>query len=94
VSAAKATLPSSWVRILLITTGSSMRAMIRRAPPQAGLVSMSMPKDALDPLRPSHRYPTFRWRFLFPLLSGFGVGALSPFRRCHRRVGARRIGVS
>ena len=42
--AARASLVSGWVRIFLITSGSSMQAMIRSAPPQAGQVSMSMPK--------------------------------------------------
>ena len=56
--AVEASLVSRWVRgvvqgctgygpkdgIFLITAGSSMQAMIRSAPPQAGQVSMSMPK--------------------------------------------------
>ena len=56
--AARASLVSRWVTgvvqrctgygpkdgIFLITAGSSMQAMIRSAPPQAGQVSMSMPK--------------------------------------------------
>lgn len=41
---AQALLPSRWVRMLLITAGSSMQAMIRSAPPQAEQISMSMPK--------------------------------------------------
>jgi hypothetical protein len=39
----EAFLLSRWVRILLITTGSSMHTMICTAPPQTGQVSMSMP---------------------------------------------------
>ena len=41
---AEAFLLSMWVRIFLITAGSSMQAMICSAPPQAEQVSMSMPK--------------------------------------------------
>jgi len=40
--AVEASLVSRWVRIFLITAGSSMRAMIRSAPPKAEQVSMSM----------------------------------------------------
>jgi len=36
-----------WVRIFLLTAGSSMQAMIRSAPPQAGQVSMSISKTLL-----------------------------------------------
>ena len=39
----EAFLVSRWVRIVLITAGSLMQAMIRTTPPQAGQVSMSMP---------------------------------------------------
>jgi hypothetical protein len=46
--AEQASLVSMWNRIFLITTGSSTQAMIRSAPPQAGLVSMSMPKMRLN----------------------------------------------
>jgi len=42
--AVEASLVSRWVRIFLITAGSWIQAMIRSAPPQAGQVSMSMPK--------------------------------------------------
>ena len=34
---------SRWARIFSITSGSSMQAMIRTAPPQAAQVWMSMP---------------------------------------------------
>ena len=46
--AVEASLASRWVRIFLITAGSSIQAMIRSAPPQAGQVSMSMPKTRLS----------------------------------------------
>ena len=38
---------SRWARIFSITTGSSMQARIRTAPPQAGQIAMSMPKTRL-----------------------------------------------
>jgi hypothetical protein len=45
--AVQASLVSRWVRIFLITAGSSMQAMIRSAPPQTAQVSISMPKTRL-----------------------------------------------
>ena len=98
--AVEASLVSRWVRIFLITAGSWIQAMIRSAPPQAGQVSMSMPKTrfsrcaqviAMDGMyagfagaKTGHRGPAFHRRFLLSLLEGFGLGALPPFRRCHR----------
>ena len=38
---------SMWVRISFVTAGASMQAMIRSAPPQAGQVSISMPRTRL-----------------------------------------------
>ncbi len=86
--------------IFLITAGSWIQAMIRSAPPQAGQVSMSMPKtrfsrcaqvNAMEGMyagfagaKTGHRGPAFRRRFLLSLLKDFGLGALPPFRRCHR----------
>jgi hypothetical protein len=76
---------SRWVRIFWITTGSSMQAMIRNAPPQAGQVSMSMPTTRFSRcVRPSHRCSTFHRRLRLPLIGSLGFGALPPFRRCHR----------
>ena len=112
--AARASLVSRWVRgvvqgctgygpkdgIFLITAGSSMQAMIRSAPPQAGQVSMSMPKTrfsrcahviAMDGMyagfagaKTGHCCSAFRWRFLLSLLEGFGFGSLPPLPWCHR----------
>jgi len=112
--AVEASLVSRWVRgvvqrcivygpedgIFLITSASWIQAMIRSAPPQAGQVSMSMPKtrfsrcaqvNAMEGMyagfagaKTGHRGPTFHRRFLLFLLEGFGLGALPPFRRCHR----------
>ena len=112
--AARASLVSRWVTgvvqrctgygpkdgIFLITAGSSMQAMIRSAPPQAGQVSMSMPKTrfsrcahviAMDGMyagfagaKTGHCCSAFRWRFLLSLLEGFGFGSLPPLPWCHR----------
>ena len=59
-----------WLRILSITGGSSMAAIIFKAPPQLGQCSMSMSKTRLSSLVPTYaRRRTLRFRVI-----AYGLG--------------------
>ena len=61
-----------------------MQTMICTAPPQAGQVSMSMPKTPFQTLRPAHRGASFGRCRLLPIRCRGSLTALAPLRRCHQ----------
>ncbi len=83
------------ISIFLITTGSSMQAMILAVPPQTWHVSTSVSPKAptfgenpLQALGPGHRRMTLNWRFLVLAIRCFGLVAFSPF--CRRTSALKR----
>ena len=76
-NSAEGSLPFRCARILLMTAGSSMQAMILTYPVQRSQVSMPPHrsgcgpiKHPLEPLHPGHRLVALRWRLVQPVLPG------------------------
>jgi len=85
-------LSSMYVRIFLMTTGSSMQAMTLAVPPQTRHVSTSISPKAptfgeypLQTLGPGHRRMALNWRFLILDICSFRFATLAPLCRCHQR---------
>ena len=68
-----------------MTSGSSMQAMIRIAPPQAGQVSDVDPEHPLEALRPGHRGTAFGRRRLLRIRGPGVLTAPAPLGRRHAR---------